>query len=297
MLAGKPDNVCRVPAGNHEEMDLSTAADELYGVPPSDFTAARRRLAGELSREDARRLTSMRRPTVSAWAVNLLVRDGAVGPLLDLGERMRAAWSSGGDVGELEHDRGSLVDDLVRRARTLAEQAGRPLGERFTREVEDTLQAAVADAEAAEALRTGRLERPLSHAGFGPLGGLTAAAGRGTTARTGARRRTPAPPKEEPRLKARRLEEAAKAAARAAEEAERSLAEWRSERDGARRRLKEAERRAGELREQVKAAEAERAERERRVRVTEREHDRAARAAEEARRKAREARAAARKDR
>ncbi len=271
--------------GNHEEMDFATAADELYGVPPQRFTAERRRLAAGLPREDARRLTALRRPTVSAWAVNLLVRDNAVGPLLELGERIREAWSSGGDVGELERERGSLVDRLVRRARTLAEAAGRPLGETFVREVEDTLQAAIADPSAADAVRAGRLDHPLRHAGFGPLpaGPPAAAPGRKTA------KRRPTPPKEDPRSRARRLEEAARAAARAAEEAERTLAHRRSEKDEARRAFEEAERRVAELTERLRAARAERDDRERRMRVAEREYARAARGGHEARRRADEA--------
>jgi hypothetical protein len=280
MLAAKADTLCRLYAGNHEEVDFETAADRLYGVSPSEFTATRKRLAGELSREDARRLTSLRRPTVSAWAVNQLVRDGAVTPLLELGERMREAWSSGGDVGEPERERGPLVDGLLRRARELAEEADRPLGESQAREVEDTLQAAIADPSAAAAVRAGRLEHPLSHAGFGPLGAVAPSV---------THRRKPAAPKEDSRIRARRLKEEARAAARRAEEAERALAEWRSERDAARKALADAERRLRELREQVKTAEAEHAEAGRHAQVTEREYERAARTAEDARRRADEA--------
>ncbi|MEV0408210.1 hypothetical protein [Actinoallomurus sp. NPDC050550] len=265
-------------------MDFENAADRLYGVPSSEFTATRKLLAGELSREDARRLTALRRPTVSAWAVNQLVRDGAVTPLLELGERMREAWSSGGDVGEPERERGPLVDGLVRRARELAEEAGRPLGETQAREVEDTLHAAIADPSAADAVRTGRLEHPLSHAGFGPLGAVAPSV---------THRRKAAEPKEDPRIRARRLKEEARAAARRAEEAERALAEWRSERDAARKALVDAERRLRELREQVKAAEAEHAETGRHAQIADREYERAARTAEDARRRADEAEHAA----
>ncbi|MCO5970983.1 hypothetical protein [Actinoallomurus soli] len=285
-------------------MDFDTAADRLYGVSPAEFTATRKRLAGELPREDARRLTALRRPTVSAWAVNHLVRDGGVEPLLDLGERMREAWSSGGDVGELERERGTLVDGLVRRARALAKEADRPLNEAQSREVEDTLQAAIADPSAAEAVRAGRLEHPLSHAGFGPLGAVAPS----VTQRRGAaapkeRRKKRAAPEEDPRIRARRLAEEARAAAERAEEAERSLTQWRSERDAAReavaaadRRLEELEGNVGELerrleglRRQVKAAEGERVEADRHAQVTEREYDRAARTADDTRRHAEEA--------
>lgn len=264
-------------------MDYEKAAHELYGALPSDFTAMRKRLTGELPREDARRLTALHRPTVSAWAVNRLVRDGGVDALLELGERMRAAWSSGGDVGEPERARGPLVDELVRRARGLAEEAGHPLSDAQAREVEDTLQAAIADASAAEAVRAGRLERPLSHTGFGPLGTVSAAP-----------RRTAAAPRQDSRLKARRLAEEARTAARRAEEAEGTLAEWRSERDAARQALAEADRRLDELREQFEAAEGERADLDRHAKVVQREYARAARAAEEARRRADEAARAAR---
>lgn len=296
-------------------MDFDTAADRLYGVPPAEFTATRKRLAGELPREDARRLTALRRPTVSAWAVNHLVRDGGVRPLLDLGERMREAWSSGGDLGALERERGTLVDGLVRRARELAGEADRPLNEAQSREVEDTLQAALADPSAAEAVRAGRLEHPLSHAGFGPLGALAPSMTRRReqTAPKGGREKRAAPkgerakrapreraeraaPEENARIRARRLAEEARAAAERAEEAEGSLAQWRSERDAAReaveaadRHLEELGRRLEELRGQVKAAEAERAEAGRHAQVVEREYDRAARTADEARRRAEEA--------
>jgi hypothetical protein len=287
MLTPKADTLCRLYAGNHEDVDFDTAADELYGVPPSEFTATRKRLARELPREDARRLAALRRPTVSAWAVNRLVRDGAVEPLLELGERMREAWSSGGDVGEPERERGALVNRLVRRARELAEEAGRPLNEAQSREVEDTLQAAIADPSAAEAVRAGRLEHPLSHAGFGPLGAVAPSVTHRRKPKED--RRKPKEPKEDPRIRARRLAQEARAAAREAEEAERSLAEWRSERDAARQALTAADRRLDELREQLKAAEAERAELGRHAETIEREHDHAARAAEEARRRADEA--------
>jgi hypothetical protein len=268
---------------------FEAAADELYGVLPSEFTATRRRLAGELSRDDARRLTAMRRPTVPAWAVNLLVRDDAVGPLLDLGERMRAAWEKGGDLAALDRERASLVDDLVRRARELAGDAGRPLSDAFADKVERTLHAATADPSAAEAVREGRLDHPLRHAGFGPFGAA-------------------APPKPPPRrekskneragrARERRAEQAraeqaraeqARAAERAAEEAERSLGEWAATAEEARRRLADAKEELDGLRERVRAAEARHADLDRRAKVAEREHDRAGRAAREARRRARD---------
>lgn len=269
-------------------MEFEAAADELYGVLPAEFTATRKRLAGELPREEARRLTALRRPTVPAWAVNLLARDDAVGPLLDLGERMRDAWSGGGaDLAALDRERSALVRELVRRARALTEEAGRPLSDAFADEVEETLRAAIADPEAARAVREGRLDHPLRHAGFGPF----AAASASSAARAPARPKKAREDRE--RAERRRREERARAAEKAekkAVEAERALADWESELEEARRRLGEADDRLSELRERMRDAEIERADLDRKARLAEREHGRAARAAREARREARELR-------
>jgi hypothetical protein len=282
--------------GNHDRVEFDAAADELYAVAPAEFTATRKRLAAGLPREEARRLTALRRPTVPAWAVNLLVRDGAIDPLLELGERMRAGWSEGGDVTALDRERSTLVGGLVRRARELADDAGRPLSDAFADEVEETLRAAIADPEAAGAVREGRLDHPLRHAGFGPFAASPSAP-------PASRTRTPARPKkprsreeaakareEREREERRKREERRRVAEKEAEEAGRALADWEAALDEARQRLAEADERLGELRERLHDSEVERADLGRKAQVAEREHDRAARTAKEARRRARELR-------
>jgi hypothetical protein len=274
-------------------VEFTAAADELYGVPPAEFTATRKRLAGELSREEGRRLSALRRPTVPAWAVNQLVRDDAVGPLLDLGERMRAAWSDGADLASLDSERSSLVADLVRRARELADEAGRPLSDAFADEVEETLRAAIADPSAADAVREGRLDHPLRHTGFGPFGAAAPpSAPKGAAKpRPGRRAGQRAGKKERDEQERRRREEEAQAAEREAaeaekkaEEAERSVAEWESAHEEARQRLAEADDHLRDLREQVRDAETRRTDLDRKAKVAEREHQRAERAARDARR-------------
>jgi hypothetical protein len=265
-------------------VEFSAAADELYGVLPAEFTAMRKRLAAELPREQARSLTALRRPTVPAWAVNRLVRDDVVGPLLDLGERMRAAWSDGGDLAPLERERASLVEELVRRARELADEAGRPLSDAFADEVEETLRAAIADPSAADAVRAGRLDHPLRHAGFGPFGGMPAAPARPATPRRHTEKGTAKKAREERERKEREKE--ARAAERKAEEAERSLAEWETALGEARQQLAAADEDLDHLRERLREADARRADLSRRAEVASREHDRAARAAKDARRRA-----------
>lgn len=153
-------------------MDLNAAIEELYRVPPSEFVQTRRRLAEAAQAEGdepaAKRIRALRRPTVSAWAVNLLVREQGdlVRELLELGEEIRRGWAEGEDPTRFDRVRNLAVAEAVRVAGSLVEATGRPLGEQAAREVEETLQAAVADPEAAEEVRSGRLTRPRSHAGF-----------------------------------------------------------------------------------------------------------------------------------
>lgn len=282
-------------------MEFDAAADELYGVAPADFVATRKRLAGELPRDDARRLTALRRPTVPAWAVNLLVRHDAIGPLLGLGERMREAWSSGGDLVALDRERAALVDDLVRRSRDLAEAAGRPLSDAFADEVANTLHAAVADPAAAGAVRAGRLDRPLRYVGFGPFGGARTTASPPTSERAGTRtrrsrrasgqdrhgdeKRREEAERHRQEEEFRRLSEEARAAVRHAENTGRVLAQWSTALDRAKRDLATAEERMEDLRAELKTAEDERAALDQKVRVTLRRHERAARADKDARRR------------
>jgi hypothetical protein len=61
--------------------ELDEIVRGLYVLPPPDFVAARnelvRRARAAGSREVAERLLQLRRPTRSAWLVNLLARDSA----------------------------------------------------------------------------------------------------------------------------------------------------------------------------------------------------------------------------
>ncbi|WP_028812685.1 hypothetical protein [Streptomyces flavidovirens] len=159
-------------------MDLESITDELYGLAPADFTAARNeraaaaRTAGD--RELAGRIQALRRPTLSAWASNLLVRrqPEQVQPLISLGEGMRRAHRDldGEQLRELGRRQHDLVGALARQAKQLAADAGHPVSEDVQREVESTLHAVLADPDAAREWASGRLTKPLS-----PPVGFTAA--------------------------------------------------------------------------------------------------------------------------
>jgi hypothetical protein len=158
-----------------QALSLAQVADELYALAPTAFKTARdervrqARAAGDAGL--AGEIGKLRRPTVSAWVVNLLVREapGQVGELLELGESLREAQQAlaGDRLRDLSVQRRQLVRALSQEARRLAAQAGQSLSAQVEREVQETLEASLADPDIADAVRSGRLTRALSYAGLG----------------------------------------------------------------------------------------------------------------------------------
>jgi hypothetical protein len=231
-----------------QNAELASVAGELYALSPGDFTAARdervaqARASGD--RDLARAIGALRRPVVSAWLVNQLARVARdqVAELLVLGESLRQAQQdlAGEQVRELSVQRRRLVAALVAEAKRIAERDGRPAGLQVEREVEATLQAALADADAAEAVRAGCLASPLSYAGLG----AGDEAGAVSWQRAPAREKAPSgerPPATE-KAPARERASGRRASETAAERAAR-LAATEAERQ-ARQAAAEAERRA-----------------------------------------------------
>lgn len=287
-------------------MDLDTVADELYGLRPEEFVAARDRRALDARKAGdealAKEIGALRRPSLAAWVSNLLVRRqrSEVQPLLDLGEELRRAHREldGAQLRRLARRQSEVIGALGRQARRLAAEAGRPVGEGVQREVEETLHAVLADAEAGRTWAQGRLVRPLSSTFGFPEADERAAArrpappaatGEKSGAREAKRPRGRAEAAEHDLARRRRLDEAR----RAARAAERDLHARETEAEAAERAVAEAgarvagaEQRIRELRERLRRAEEEQrqargAERDARERARE-----AGRAAGEARRRA-----------
>ncbi|MFE0631908.1 hypothetical protein ACFW3D_33765 [Streptomyces sp. NPDC058864] len=157
-------------AGGDAPTDFDAVADELFRLPPAQFTAARdaharaARQAGDRALAD--RITALRKPTASAWAANLLAREHheETGPLLQLGEALRRAHRDldGEQLRQLNRRQRELVRALSRQAGQLAADAGHPLAGQAVQEVEETLHAALADPDAGAAFTEGRLSKPLS---------------------------------------------------------------------------------------------------------------------------------------
>jgi hypothetical protein len=155
--------------------ELDEIVRDLYVLPPTDFVAARNELVRQAraagSREVADRLQHLRRPTRSAWLVNLLARDTtAMQRLSTLGRELRDAQTelAHTELRHLAEQRRQLIADLLDQAQAYATAAGVRLSPSVLSEVANTLQAALVDLAGALTIRNGRLVRPLSHSGFGP---------------------------------------------------------------------------------------------------------------------------------
>jgi len=155
--------------------ELDEIVRELYVLLPTDFVSARNELVRQAraagSREVADRLQQLRRPTRSAWLVNLLARDPtAMQRLSALGRELRDAQTglARTELRNLAEQRRQLIADLLDRTRAHAAAVGMQLTPTVLSEVEATLQAALVDLAGALTIRNGRLVRPLSHSGFGP---------------------------------------------------------------------------------------------------------------------------------
>jgi hypothetical protein len=110
---------------------------------------------------------------VGAWLVNLLAirRPELVEEFVALAGPLREAQQQlrGEQLRELSSQRRAAIGALVEQARALAAEADPKLARASLpmQEVEATLSAALADEEVAAAIRSGRLLRTTSYAGFG----------------------------------------------------------------------------------------------------------------------------------
>jgi hypothetical protein len=156
---------------------LATALRSLYAVPPEEFMAERKRLvAAEKADGDpavAKEIGTLRKPSLAAWAVNLLAREAPdlVDGLADLGGRMRGAQGrlDTDTLTALRPERDQLLEEVVRTTVRLVAEAGRTCSAAAQQDVRATAIAALADEQAMVAMASGQLARPLSYSGFGEV--------------------------------------------------------------------------------------------------------------------------------
>jgi hypothetical protein len=161
---------------------LPTGADELYARPLEEFTAARNALAKALTgagdREGAALVKAMRKPSMTAWALNQVSRDRVsdIDRLLERGDQLRGAQHEAleGDPSFLRDARRAFqdeVDGVVRAATEVLAGAGKAVGPSQLDRLSSTAQATATDEEARALVRAGRLDHDLEASGFGFDGG------------------------------------------------------------------------------------------------------------------------------
>lgn len=154
-------------------------ADRLYTTPPDGFVAARAeavaaaKAAGDAAA--AKAIAALRKPSVAAWLVNLLAirRPDLIDELVELSAALRAAQRElrGPQLRELSTQRRGAVNALVAQAKALAAEEAPALAANKLplADVEATFNAALSDADVAEQVRSGRLVRTVTYAGFGEV--------------------------------------------------------------------------------------------------------------------------------
>lgn len=156
-------------------VDFDEAADALYAASAADFIATRNELAKKLKADGdqlgSTRLKAMRKPTVAAWVTNLVARElpDELDDLLALGDEFREATADldGDRLRELTPKRHKLLDTVAKAATNLSEQQGQKVSADVGQKLRETLDAALVDPAAGDAVREGRLSSALRHVGFG----------------------------------------------------------------------------------------------------------------------------------
>jgi len=240
-------------AAREGDAGLDEIAAELYALTPAEFTAARNARAAASDPALAKRVKTLRKPSVAAWAVNLLARDGQLADAVELSAALREAQDDldAAELSRLGAQRRQLVGALAKQAVGLAGDAGVTLSAGARDEVEKTINAAVMDAAAAAAVLTARLVTTLEAGDIDPATLADAVGG----SLPGAVE--PAPRDDLADRRARKAaEKAAREAERLANEAERELARVDARRAKAQERVDHVRERIDDLRRDLAALEA-----------------------------------------
>jgi hypothetical protein len=247
-------------------VDLETAANELYALSPDDFIERRQQLVADArqarDRELATQIGRLRRPTRSAWLINLLARDEpeALNALFELGAALQDAQQrmAGDELRQLSADRRKTVDALAQRAVELGREHGYDAPDGAVQEVGQTLQSALGDREIADVVRAGRLTQAVTYGGFGPTD-LAFALGASIPTKAPSEKEKPEPVEPAAALdpkQRRQAEKAAKEARERATAAREAAESAEAEAEAATQRADELADQVESLRSQLRQAEA-----------------------------------------
>lgn len=164
--------------------ELLAVADELYALTLAEFTPARDARAKELKGSDlGKDVKTLKKPSLAAWVVNLLVRrdPDQVDQVLTVGAALReaAAAMSGEQLRALTRQRRQVTAAVTQQARSLATEAGVKVTQAVADQVEATLTAAMLDERCSQAVRSGLLVTAITTTGVDEvdLGGAVALPG------------------------------------------------------------------------------------------------------------------------
>lgn len=157
-------------------MTIDDVVREIYGVPASEFVAARTSAALAASEDGdralAKQITAFKKPSATAAAVNALAR--ADGGRIDELTQLHGEFSDAQHNGDrkalqvLGTRRRELIAELTERARELVKETGSSVSAAAADQVRATFLAAVADDAAAKAVASGFLVHALTANGFDP---------------------------------------------------------------------------------------------------------------------------------
>jgi hypothetical protein len=144
---------------------LLSIAEELYSLLPAEFTGTRNQWAKQTKAEGdtalATQVSGLRKPSVAAWVVNMMMRHQGdqMTQVLTLGASLRQAQADldGDALRDLARQRRQLTTAVTRQGRELAGELGIKVTESVADQVQGTLHAAMVDEDAAAAVRSGLL--------------------------------------------------------------------------------------------------------------------------------------------
>ncbi|MDR7253821.1 putative ATP-grasp superfamily ATP-dependent carboligase [Nocardioides sp. BE266] len=154
---------------------LLEIADELYSLSLADFTPARDALVKEHKADKALAgsIKGLRKSSLAAWVVNLLVRrdPDQVDQVLAVGAALREAQENldATQLREFTKQRRQLTASVTTAARRMAREEGVKVTQSVADQVEATLTAAMLEPDAAKAVRSGMLVTALEATGLGDL--------------------------------------------------------------------------------------------------------------------------------
>lgn len=147
--------------------------DDLFALPPQEFTAARdelaKKLASEGDKERAAEVKGIRKPTLIAWALNQLARRHRddLEALIEAGDALRSAQRKalsgvkGAEFRPAAERRRKLVQELTRKTVDILGEVGRG-SQNAEEEIARWLEGASSGSEGTELLLEGRLTKPVS---------------------------------------------------------------------------------------------------------------------------------------